>query len=88
MLAFTFYYHLFHSYGKNELYLDSQTSFMNALYLAQLKQSLFIMDLRLEEIKEHVDAMERKLKNLRNNVLKVAEDIGGLLESLFDEPII
>ena len=61
---------------------------MNALYLAQLKQSLLIMDLRLDEIKEHVDAMERKLKNLRNNVLKVAEDIGGLLESLFDEPII
>ena len=49
---------------------------MNALYLAQLKQSLLIMDLRLDEIKEHVDAMERKLKNLRNNVLKVAEDIG------------
>ena len=69
-------------------FMDSPTSFMNALYLAQLKQSLFIMDLRLEEIKEHVDAMERKLKNLRNNVLKVAEDIGGLLESLLDEPII
>jgi len=69
-------------------FMDSPTSFMNALYLAQLKQSLLIMDLRLDEIKEHVDAMERKLKNLRNNVLKGAEDIGGLLESLFDEPII
>ena len=61
---------------------------MNALYLAQLKQSLLIMDLRLDEIKEHVDAMERKLKNLRNNVVKVAEDIGNLLEFVFDEPII
>jgi len=54
----------------------------------KLKQSLLIMDLRLDEIKEHVDAMERKLKNLRNNVVKVAEDIGNLLEFVFDEPII
>ena len=61
---------------------------MNALYLAQLKPSLLVMELRLDDIKEHVDALEREIKNLRNKVVKVAEEIRELIACEFNNPII
>ena len=61
---------------------------MNALYLAQLKPSLLVMELRLEDIMKQVDAMESEIKNLQNNVVKVAKDIRERIEWEFKQPII
>ena len=77
-MTFRWKYHLFHYCGKNELYLGSPHSFMNALYLPQLLPSRFIHELKIEELQKQVDAMKREINNLQKTAVGMSKAIQEL----------